>query len=144
MFRVPVATTLDDDGVLQATLPGGLWPQTDDQASSMSRQDYPAAFDDLGQIRPTLLVQDEGAFNIPVTSKTATYTFRLLVWQQQGRGAIDGALKRAFSLLDGAQLNVGGLWVYEIRWAGDGPSVRDQALGDAEQGWSRWQAIVLR
>ena len=144
MLRLEVAGLLRGDGVMLAALPGGIYPETDQQASVLSQQAYPEAFNAIDEVLPTLLVQDDGMFPLPITRGTVSDTFRLLVWQQRGRDAIDGALARAFALLNGARVNAGAAWVYEIQFAGEGPNIRDQALGDAELGWSRWQAVVLR
>jgi len=144
MLRQEVATLLRGDGGMLATLPGGIYPSADYQASALSKADYPAAFDSFGELLPVALVQDDGSFALPTTRRTVSDTFRVMVWQQRGRDSIDGALARAFGLLNGATLNAGAAWVYEIQYAGDGPALRDQALADAEFGWSRWQAILLR
>ena len=144
MLRLEVASLLGADGVLAAILPGGVWPTDDARASAMAAKTYPAAFDAKGEILPTALVQEDGAFPFAGTPATVGDTFRVLVWEQRGRAHIDGALARIFVLLNGAQVGATGLWVYELQFAGEGPSVRDQALADAEHGWSRWQAVVLR
>jgi hypothetical protein len=144
MLRAQVAALLKADGVMLAALPGGIFPTDDTQPSYMAREAYPAAFDTNKQIRPCLLVQDEGTFPFGGGETTVSATFRLLVWQQSGRDAIEGALRRAYGLLNGARVNAGADWVYRFEFAGDGPNVRDQGLRDAEHGWSRWQAIMVR
>lgn len=93
---------------------------------------------------PTMLVQDDGSFPSLTHDRAATQTFRLILWQYSGRDVIDGALKRAFELLQGITFSSGSLWVYQLQWAGDGPNLKDGALNDAELGWSRWQAVLLR
>lgn len=144
MLRAAVAALLRGDGVMRATLPGGIWPEDGDDPSALSAKHYPAAFDAIGNVLPTALVRDDGAFPFGGGDRTASVVFRLLVWQQTGRAAIDAALARADFLLTGATVNVGAPTVYRIEYAGAGPDGRDPALADAEIGWSRWQAIVLK
>lgn len=144
MLRVPIAQLLHGDVTMLASLAGGIWPQEDEQASAMTREDYPTAFDSQGLIKPTALVQDDGSFSLPTHDRVLTETFRIILWQYSGRDVIDGALKRIFELLQGVHLQADTLWVYQLQWAGNGPNLKDGALNDAELGWSRWQAVVLR
>lgn len=143
MLRQEIATRLRDSGQL-ALLTGGIWPHEDAQSSALTKKAYPAAFDSKGEILPTALVQDGGMFALPTTRQTVSDTFEVIVWQQRGRESIDGALAKVFTVLNGAAFGAGTAWVYELQFAGEGPNVRDQALADAEQGRSRWQAILLR
>lgn len=142
MLRLEVANLLRPE--LAAILQGGVWPDGDNDASKLSKASYPAAFSAIGEVLPVALVQDGGMFALPTTARTVSDTFEVIVWQQRGRESIDAALARIFATLQGATLNAGTSWVYQIQFAGEGPNVRDQALADAEQGRSRWQAVVLR
>lgn len=141
MLRSAIATRLAADSSLQVLLSGGIFPTGDEQASSMSKEDFPSAFDDKGEIRPCCLVQDDGSFSLPNLEQGVNATFRIFVWQQRGRETIDAALARFRFVLAPLTLQVGALYVYQLQWAGDGPNLRDQALDDAEIGWSRWQAV---
>jgi hypothetical protein len=143
MLRSSIASRLRADTSLQALLPGGIFPNGDEQASSMSKEDFPTAFDDKGEIIPCCLVQDDGSFSVPNLSQGVSATFRIFVWQQRGRETIDAALVRFRFVLKPLTLQVGSLYVYELQWAGDGPNLRDQALDDAEFGWSRWQSVSI-
>lgn len=144
MFRLPVSAKLGDDNALPVLLQGGIWPTDDGQASSMSRDDYPTAFDSVGRILPTALVQDDGSFALPNIERALNGVFRVFVWQAFGRETITAALKQIRDILDGAQIVAGSLWVYEVQWLGDGPNLRDQALDDAEFGWARFQVVATR
>lgn len=144
MLRTQVAALLKADGVMLAALSGGIYPTVDTEASYMAREVYPAAFDVNKQVRPCLLVQDEGSFPFGGGDRTLSATFRLICWQQGGRDKIEAGLRRAYTLLNGARVNTGVDWVYRFEFAGDGPNLRDQGLRDAEMAWSRWQAIMVR
>lgn len=145
MFRLEARTLLHDDGVMRSYFGDRMYPNEDRDRSELSERHYPAAFDpNTGLILPTLLVQDDGAFPFGPLGATISSTFRLLVWQADGRDKIDAAFARSFTLLDGARFNAGTTWVYACQFAGEGPNLRDQALGDAEYGWQSWQAIALR
>lgn len=144
MLRLEISQKLRDEGSLLASLAGGIWPTTDQQASAMTREDFPLAFDDQGLIKPTMLIQDDGSFSLPTHDRLAMVTFRLILWQYSGRDVIDGACKRVFDLLQGQTVTTSSFWIYELQWAGDGPNLKDGALNDAELGWSRWQAVLLR
>lgn len=143
MLRQAVATLLRADGTLPGLLTGGIWPDDTHEAAAMARDTYPAAFD-AGEILPTAMVQDDGMFRFGDAPGAVSDTFSVLCWQQRGRGTIAAALTAIYAALEGTRVVVSGAWVYEIRFAGEGPSVRDQALGDAEYGWSRWQAVMVR
>lgn len=142
MLRLEVATLLRSE--LGVILPGGVWPDGDNDASRLSKATYPAAFNAIGEVLPVALVLDDGMFPLPATDRTVSEIIRVMFWQQRGRESIDAALGRVFTLLQGATLSAGSSWVYQIQFAGEGPNVRDRALADAEHGWSRWQAVVLR
>lgn len=142
MLRTAIAQLLAADATLAALLSGGVYPLSNDQPSSLSRQYYPAAFDEFGGVLPCALVQDDGATPGGSTSKTGQMFARVVFWQARGRDVIDAAAQRVYTLLDGAQPTVSGVYVYRLSFAGEG-GAQDQALS-AEQLWSRWQADVSR
>lgn len=144
MLRTAVRDLLNDDGTLTALLTGGIYPTADSQASILTKQDHPAAFDSYGKVLPTALVQDDGVFPFPGTDRTVSALVRVLFWQQDGRDSLEAALRRTFDLLNGARVALSAGWVYQFAFAGESPTLRDPALGEAEHGWSRWQAVMLR
>lgn len=144
MLRLPVADLLRNNNAIVDRLSGGIWPTDGNQSSAMSKINIPDAFDSQGLILPTAMVQEDGSFSLPTTDRTVNETFRIIVWQAQGRDVIGTILQEIFNLLQGLHMQFGNLWVVEFQFAGDGPNLQDQALDDAEFGWSRWQAIVTR
>ena len=144
MLRHAVRDLLNANDSLRGMLAGGIYPTDDHGASLVSRQATPLAFDAQQRIMPTMLVQDDGASPVPGTDRTAFMFVRLVAWQQDGRDVIDAALRQAFEVLNGAAVIASGVRVAEFRHIGDGPAVRDPGVQDAEQGWSRWRAAILR
>lgn len=141
MLRVALRNRLYSSSALRGILSGGIYPLADTDPDYLSKETYPDAFDDYKQLRPTALVRDGGSFGAgPYGSRGAQRVVDILIWQQRGRDSIDAALKEIRRLLEPAALvTTADLWVYQLRFAGDGASVRDPALGDAEHGWQRWQ-----
>jgi hypothetical protein len=141
MLRVAIRNRLYSSSALRGILSGGIYPLADSDPDYLSQDTYPAAFDGFKQVLPTALVRDGGSFGAgPYGSRGSSAVVDILLWQARGRDQIDAALKEIRRLLEpAAQVTTANLWVYQLRHAGDGPSVRDQALGDAEHGWQRWQ-----
>lgn len=143
MLRVEVRNFLYADDTLRGVLAGGIYPLADSDPDYMGEKAYPAAFNEHGEILPVALVRDGGSFpHGPSGARGAMAIVDILLWQQAGRDAIDAALKQMRVLLDNARVSTQGLWVYRIAYAGDGPSVQDPAIADAEHGWQRWQVAV--
>lgn len=146
MLRVALRNRLNSSSALVGILAGGIYPLADTDPDYLAKDvaQYAAAFDQWGELLPTALVRDGGSFGIgPYGSRGASAVVEILLWQQRGRDAIDAALREIRRLLEPAALvTTADLWVYQLRHAGDGPSVRDQALGDAEHGWQRWQVAT--
>jgi hypothetical protein len=140
-WRNVVRDFLAADSALMATLTGGLYPETAGAArgqTEVSRDAMPAAFDQSGDVKPCGLVVEDGTVPDGLGALT---TFRVLLYQQYGRDRIAAAAERIFDLLDGRRFDVAQGFIYEIRFAGHGPSTtRDGALRDASLGWTRWQA----
>lgn len=143
MIREPVRAYLAADAALMATLVGGLYPEATGATAGqgeLTREGTPAAFDEFGDVKVAGLVVEDAT--IPFGPPHGTQAlFRVLVYQRRGRDGIDAANRRVFALLNRRRLDVGYGFIYEIRFAGFGPQARDQALRDAELGWSRWQAV---
>lgn len=144
MLRVALRSRLAASSALAGILAGGIYPLAESDPDYLARETYPAAFDAWGDLLPTALVRDGGAFGIgPHGARGASQVVDILLWQQRGRDSIDAALIEIRRLLEPAALvTTANLWVYQLRYAGDGPSVRDQGLNDAEHGWQRWQAAI--
>jgi hypothetical protein len=145
MLRVALRSRLASSSALAGILTGGIYPVTDADPNYLSRDTYPAAFDAWGDLLPVALVRDSGSFNIgPYGARGASQVVDILLWQQRGRDSIDAALRDIRRTLEpAAQVTTANLWVYQLRFAGDGPSVRDMGLNDAEHGWQRWQAATV-
>lgn len=144
MLRKEIAALLRSNAALVGALPGGIYPLADTDADYLSRDTYPAAFDDFGEVLPTALVRDSGGFpQGPAPARGSSQVVDILLWQQRGRDAIDAASRVLRVLVTGGMVAPSGLYVYQLRYAGDGPSVRDPGLDDAEHGWQRWQAVVV-
>jgi hypothetical protein len=133
---------LHDDGPLLALLPGGLYPDpalTPADQTELTRLGTPAAFDDFGAVKVSaLVVEDATGARVDHRDGADTY-LRLFVWQQVGRDQIEAVQARTFALLRQARPLIDGHYC-NFRFAGFGPATtRDQSLGDAQLGWSRWQ-----
>lgn len=139
MLREPLRDVLNADATLAGLLPGGVYPDPATQQSVLSKEGMPSAFDDFGNVRPVALVLDDSV--IPSVGKAGQVLARVLVWQQTGRDKIDAVNLRVYALLHNQRIVTATGVIYQLRFAGFGPQVRDQGLRDAEQGWSRWQAV---
>ena len=146
MLRVRVASYIRDfeGGAFTGSLTGGIYPETEDDPSVMDPLYYPMAFDDVGAIRPTLLVRDGGDFTTgPKGAAAANQIVDLLLWEQGGRTIIGAMLPLLRKLLEGARLDTSSLYVYRFDYAGASSDIRDQVLGDAEHAWQRWQTVSV-
>lgn len=139
MLREPLRDYLQGDATLLGLLTGGVYPDPTTQQSVLSAEGMPGAFDNFGDVLPVALVLDDSV--IPDVGRGAQVLGRVLVWQQRGRDKIDAVNLRVYALLHNYRLVTAMGIIYQVRFAGFGPQVRDQGLRDAEHGWSRWQAV---
>lgn len=139
MLREPLRDYLLADATLAALLPGGVYPDPQGQQSVLSLEGMRAAFDEYENVKPVALVLDDSV--LPSVGAAGQVLARVLVWQQTGRDKIDAVNLRVYALLHRQRLVTATGVIYQLWFAGFGPQVRDQGLGDAEQGWSRWQAV---
>jgi hypothetical protein len=141
-LRAGVRAFLAADGALMALLPGGLYPDptlTPPDQTELTRQGMPGAFDEFGAVKvAALVVEDATGARTDHRDGADTY-LRLFVWQQVGRDQIEAVQARVYVLLRQARPLIDGHYC-NFRFAGFGPATtRDQSLGDAQLGWSRWQ-----
>lgn len=147
MLALPVAQKLRGNGVLAGTFTGGIYPQSsDDDTAQLSRERFPAAFDDAatGDLLPTILVQDSTIVPYGPLPHSAMATVRVLFWQQRGRGLLDAGMVQAHQTLHNAGLAVGPLlYVYRLRFAGMTMVGADPELRDAQHGYMTFQGELL-
>lgn len=140
-LRAAVRAVLAGDATYAALLPGGIYPTSGADQTELSKDQTPAAYDSWGAVLASALVAEDST--IPDVRPGAMSFLRVWKWQQSGRTAIEAANAREVALLDNQRVTEGAT-VYLLRWAGfSGSGLKDQALGDASLGWSRWQVARL-
>lgn len=141
--RAAVRAYLAADTALMALLPGGLYPDpglAPGDQTELTRLGTPAAFDDFGALKVTALVVEDATGARGDHPDGADTYLRVFIWQDGGRDRIEAVQARLYALLRGAHILADGRYL-NLRFAGHSPStLRDPALGEAQLGWSRWQA----
>lgn len=141
-LRAGVRAFLAADGALMALLPGGLYPDptlTPPDQTELTRQGMPGAFDEFGAVKVSALVVADSTVPRQDNRESGDTFLRLFIWQQVGRDQIEAVQARSYALLRAARPLIDGRYC-NFRFAGFAPSTaRDQSLGDAQLGWSRWQ-----
>jgi len=122
-MRETIRGALAADGVVSALLVGGVY-----EATEISRQLTPSAFDGDGEILPCALVKiEQEAQHGPYRREalSARMYAVVYVYQRAGYGVVDVALARIRTLLHGAKLGSG---TWAIAWAGDSGDLEDEGL----------------
>lgn len=129
-MRAQILATLSADATLIGLLPGGLYDAV--VVGEVSRQDTPAAFDAATrEIRPCglLRVTDDAPAGPTRTSRRLQPTIYLYgPATVAGRAAVESARLRARALLHRVRVAPASGQAWELRHAGDVPSLEDPAL----------------
>lgn len=142
-----IATVMEADATLMATLTGGVYTSAEVGRDGITRDTAAAAFDTSGYLKPCALVRQRGLVpdGVLVEQETpaasATQVVEIYVYEDSGYSSIDTALNRLFVLLLGRQLSSGS---FPLEWLNTIDRERDEgALKGASMARQDWLVVTV-